>query len=68
MESSKKRGPKKRFTDREIQEKKNKYGRETEWYCVICNNGKNYAMRGKHLHLKTEKHKLHMKIHELENK
>ena len=62
-----KRGPKKQFTDREIQEKKNKYGRETEWYCVICNNGKNYAMRGKHQHLKTEYHKLHVRIHELEN-
>ena len=51
-----KKGRKKQFTAREIQEHKNKYGRETEWYCPTCNNGKNYAMRGKHQHLKTAKH------------
>ena len=53
---SERRGRKKIYTDQEIQERKNKYGRETEWYCVTCNNGKNYAMRGKHQHLKTKKH------------
>ena len=62
---TKKRGPKKQFTDREIQEHKNKYGRETKWYCPTCNNGKNYAMRGKHQHLKTEKHKLLLKMSQL---
>ena len=57
METNK-RGRKKIYTAEEIQQHKNKYGRETEWYCVTCNNGKNYAMRGKHQHLKTMKHKL----------
>jgi len=27
-----------------------------EWYCNICNNGKNYSLRGKCMHLKTKKH------------
>ena len=53
---------KKIYTAREIQEHKNKYGRETAWYCPTCDNGKNYAMRGKHQHLKTEKHKLIAKL------
>ena len=48
---------KKMYTAYEIQQHKNKYGRETPWYCEVCNNGKNYAMRGKHQHLNTAKHK-----------
>ena len=27
-----------------------------EWYCNVCNNGKNYTMAGKSGHLKTKKH------------
>ena len=27
-----------------------------EWYCDICNNGKNYTLRGKWSHLGTKKH------------
>ena len=27
-----------------------------EWYCDICNNGKNYTLRGKWSHLSTKKH------------
>ena len=65
IKTPQKRGPKRIFTDRERQERKNNYGRDTEWYCVICDNGKNYAMRGKHAHLKTEKHKLHVLIYNL---
>ena len=29
----------------------------TEWYCGVCKNGKNYTARGKHMHLRTKKHK-----------
>ena len=28
----------------------------TEWYCDIYNNGKNYQLRGKWSHLGTKKH------------
>ena len=27
-----------------------------EWYCDICNNGKNYTLRGKWSHIGTKKH------------
>ena len=47
METPKKRGPPRVFTDKEIQQRKNDYGRNTPWFCEICNNNKNYAMRGK---------------------
>ena len=30
--------------------------KNTEWYCDVCKNGKNYALRGKWSHLKTKKH------------
>ena len=28
---------------------------EKEWYCEICNTGRNYTLAGKHCHLKTNK-------------
>ena len=28
----------------------------TPWYCDVCNNGKNYTLRGKWMHLGTKKH------------
>ena len=40
-------------TERYILMKKMK---NTEWYCDVCKNGKNYALRGKWSHLKTKKH------------
>lgn len=27
-----------------------------EWYCDVCNNGKNYSLRNKWSHLQTKKH------------
>ena len=27
-----------------------------DWYCDVCNNGKNYTLRGKWSHLGTKKH------------
>ena len=30
--------------------------KNTEWYCDVCGNGKNYTHRGKYMHLKTKKH------------
>ena len=27
-----------------------------EWYCDVCNNGKNYKIGGKWSHLQTKKH------------
>ena len=30
--------------------------KNTEWYCEICKNGKNYTLRGKWSHLGTKKH------------
>ena len=30
--------------------------KNTEWYCDVCKNRKNYTLRGKWSHLKTKKH------------
>ena len=30
--------------------------KNTEWYCDVCKNGKNYTLRGKWSHLGTKKH------------
>ena len=30
--------------------------KNTEWYCDVCGNRKNYTYRGKYMHLKTKKH------------
>lgn len=30
--------------------------KNTEWYCDVCNNGKNYTLRNKWSHIKTKKH------------
>ena len=35
---------------------RNQKVKNTEWYCDICNNGKNYQLRGKWSHLGTKKH------------
>ena len=48
-------------TEEEInKEKRRKYLNEKmksyEWYCSVCDNGKNYTLRGKGMHLKTKKH------------
>ena len=34
----------------------NQKRKNTEWYCDICKNGKNYTLRGKWSHLGTKKH------------
>jgi len=33
-----------------------------EWYCNVCNNGKNYNIRGRTNHEKTQKHKMNLVI------
>ena len=30
--------------------------KNTPWYCDVCNNGKNYSIRGKWSHIGTKKH------------
>ena len=35
---------------------RNQKMKNTEWYCDICKNGKNYTLRGKWRHLGTKKH------------
>ena len=35
---------------------RNQKMKNTEWYCDVCKNGKNYTLRGKWWHLKTKKH------------
>ena len=34
---------------------RNQKMKNTEWYCDICKNGKNYTIRGKWSHLGTKK-------------
>ena len=51
-----KRGRPRVFTDEERKKKKTKYMLNKEWYCMTCNNNKNYSLAGKFCHLKTNKH------------
>ena len=51
------RGRPKVFTDEERKNHKTIYMLNTEWYCDICNTGRNYTLSGKHCHLKTKKHR-----------
>ena len=44
------------YTDKETKERKNKYMLNKEWYCDICNTGRNYTLAGKWCHLKSIKH------------
>jgi len=47
-------------TEEEIKLEKRKYLNEKmksyDWYCGVCDNGKNYTLRRKAMHLKTKKH------------
>lgn len=52
--------PKLYFTEEErkkgINRTKAKYGMNTNWYCDICKNNKNYKMCGKTKHLNAKTH------------
>ena len=73
MENQKyKRGPgrpKKYSTEEEkkeaIKKQKSKYMLDKEWYCNICNTGRNYTLAGKHCHLNTIKHRLNNEINDM---
>jgi len=53
--------PKKYSTEEErkdaLRQQKSKYMTNKEWYCDVCNTGRNYTLAGKHCHLNTKKHK-----------
>ena len=53
--------PKKYSTEEErknaLRQQKTKYMLNKEWYCDICNTGRNYTLAGKHCHLNTKIHK-----------
>ena len=57
-------GRKKIFTEEEQKEKlkryKSCYMLNTEWFCDICNTGRDYTLAGKHCHLKTKKHQINL--------
>ena len=40
-----------------IKKQKSKYMLDKEWYCNICNTGRNYTLAGKWCHLNTNKHR-----------
>ena len=50
------RGRPRVLTDAERIKNKTTYMLNREWYCVICNTGRNYKLAGKHCHLKSKKH------------
>ena len=50
------RGRPRVFSDDERKNHKTAYMLNKEWYCIICNNDKNYTLAGKSCHLKTKKH------------
>lgn len=51
-----KRGRPRVLTDEERKKNKSKYMLKKAWYCMTCNNNKNYTLAGKTCHLKTKKH------------
>ena len=44
------------YTIEEKRRIKTDYMMNKQWFCQICNNGKNYKLAGKHAHLRTKKH------------
>lgn len=50
------RGRPKLYTAEERKNHKTTYMLNKEWYCDICNTGRNYTLAGKSCHLKTKKH------------
>ena len=52
--------PKKYSTEEErknaLRPQKTKYMLNKEWYCNVCNTGRNYTLAGKWIHLKSKKH------------
>ena len=54
------RGRPRVLTDEERRENKTTYMLNKEWYCEVCNTGRNYTLSGKHCHLKTKKHRLNV--------
>ena len=64
--------PKKYSTEEErkdaIKQQKSKYMLNKEWYCDVCNTGRNYTLAGKHSHLNTNKHRRNTNIINLREK
>ena len=50
------RGRPKTLTDEQRRTNKTRCMLKKEWYCDICETGRNYTLAGKHCHLKTKKH------------
>jgi len=52
--------PKKYSTEEErknaLRQQKTKYMLNKEWYCDVCNTGRNYTLAGKWCHMKSKKH------------
>ena len=55
------RGRPKVLTVQEWRNNRTSYMLNKEWYCDICNTGRNYTLAGKFCHLKTKKHARNMK-------
>ena len=62
------RGRPKVFTDEERKNHKTAYMLNKEWYCGICNNGKNYTLAGKSCHTQTKKHIKNSRSYDIMNK
>ena len=49
--------PNQNLTKEEKTKRRTMYMLNKEWYCEICNTGRNYTLSGKTCHLKTKKHR-----------
>ena len=56
------RGRPKVFCDEERKNHNTVYMLNKEWYCAVCNTGRNYKLAGKWCHMKTKKHTRNMKL------
>ena len=54
------KGRPRKLTDEERIKNKTKYTLDREWYCDICNTGRNYTLAGKHCHMNTIKHRMNV--------
>ena len=66
MENQKRgRGRPKVFTDEELKQHKTAYMLNSDWFCHICNTGRNYKLTGKYNHLKSKIHNKNLLISNL---
>ena len=61
------RGRPRYYTEEERRKRKTDDMLHKPWFCVICNNDKDYTLAGKHCHLQAKKHYRNALVYNLQN-